>query len=134
MAGKRFSLGEVMDGLDGSDFEDDSEDDFDGYDMDDEFDSDEELREEDGGERRGLRVHESVGAEVEVASGDMDESDSVPDYTQQAGCSTPMEGESPIDFFSLLFTDSMLHHIVAQTNRSSLSRTNLLHTQGSGAG
>ena len=31
MAGKRFSLGEVMDGLDGSDFEDDSEDDFDGY-------------------------------------------------------------------------------------------------------
>ena len=86
--------------------------------MDDEFDSDEELREEDGEERRGLRVQESVGAEVEVASGDMDESDSVPDYTQQAGCSTPMDGESPIDFFSLLFTDSMLHHIVAQTNLS----------------
>ena len=48
----------------------------------------------------------------------MDESDSVPDYTQQAGCSTPMDGESPIDLFSLLFTDSMLHHIVAQTNLS----------------
>ena len=80
MAGKRFSLGEVMDGLDGSDFEDD----FDGYlemDMDDEFDSDEELREEDGGERRGLRVQESVGAEVEVVSGDVDESDSVPAHS-----------------------------------------------------
>ena len=37
--------------------------------MDDEFDSDEELREENGEERRGLRVQESVGAEVEVASG-----------------------------------------------------------------
>ena len=134
MAGKRLSLGEVMDGLDGSDFEDDSDDDFDGYldmDMDDEFDSEEELREEgarvqesveteteeEGEERRVLRVQESVGAEVEVVSSG-DGSDSVPNYTLPAGCATPVEGESPLDFFSLLLTDSMLHNIVAQTNLS----------------
>ena len=67
MVGKHFSLGEVMDGVDGSDFEDDSDDDFDGYldmDMDDEFVSEEELREE-GEERRVLRVQESVETETE---------------------------------------------------------------------
>ena len=151
MAGKQFSLGDVIDGLEGSDFEDDSEDDFDGYlDMDDEFDNEEELRgderreqesveaevEEDG-ERRVLWVQDSVGAEVEIVSGDMDGGDgldSVPDYTLQAGCSTPVEGESPLDFFSLLLTDSMLENIVAQTNLSAQQFMNLLHTQGSGAG
>ena len=30
----------------------------------------------------------------------------------------PMEGKSPLDFFSLLLTDGMLEHIVTQTNLS----------------
>lgn len=62
-------------------------------------------------------MQKSVVAEVEVVSSG-DGSDSVPNYILPAGCSTPVEGESPLDFFSLPLTDSMLHNIVAQTNLS----------------
>ena len=68
---------------------------------------------EEGQGRRVLRVQGSVEAEVEVVSRG-DGLDSVPNYTLPAGCSTPVEGESPLDFLSLLLTDSMLHNIVAQ--------------------
>ena len=82
-------------------------------DMDDACDSEEETDEE-REERRVLRVQESVGAEVEVASCG-DGSYSLVNYTLPAGCSTPLEGEGPLDFFSLLLTNSMLDNIVALT-------------------
>ena len=136
MASKLLSLNEVMDGLDGSDFEDDSDDDFDGYlDMDEEQrnegESDEQRnegeREEQGDEEESEErivpeVQDVVGANIEIAAdgslGPRDGSDTplVPEYTLQPGCSTSVDGESPLDFFSLLFTDEMLEHIVAQTN------------------
>ena len=116
-------MSEVVDGLDGSDFEDDSEDDFDGY-----LDVDECGLEEEEGEL--LAVQESVGAEVVGAEvvvdmdssstvpDSMDSSPTVPDYTLQAECSVPVEVESPLDFFSLLLTEEMLQNIVTQTNLS----------------
>ena len=114
MASKYFSLTEVMDGLDGSDFEDDSDDDFDGYlDM-EECRLEEEQRGEEVDEREMLDVQESVGAEVVVE--DTDLSHTLPEYTLQAGCSVPVEMETPLDFFSLLLTDCMLENIVAHTN------------------
>ena len=67
-----------MDGLDGSDFEDDSEDDFEGY------------------------IQQTVGANVEIgAEGgmDLDDPNSVPEYNLQAGCSTSVEGANPYEYF-----------------------------------
>ena len=68
----------------------------------------------------GVSSEANVGANVEVGgcSSDSEESeaDEVPVYDQQAGCSASVEGESPIDFFSLLINNSMLQHIVDQTN------------------
>ena len=55
--------------------------------------------------------------ETEVAV-EMDAPYVVTDYTLLAGCSVPMEGESPLEYFSLLLTDSMLENIVAYTNLS----------------
>ena len=136
MAEKRFSLSEVMDGLDGSDFEE-SDDDFDGYlDMDSDSDNcnveeeheeyQREWREEQEREeheecqqereehetegREEYEIYESVGANVEDSSSE--------ESTMQAGCTASVEGESPLDFFSLLLTDDMLMHIVMQTNLS----------------
>lgn len=145
MAEKRLTLNEVMDGLDGSDFEDDSEDDFDGYfDMDsynDESDLHEERDDKELVESGEPELEENVGANVEIdADGGMDPRDGadlVPDYTLQAGCSASVDGESPLDFLSLLITDDMLEHIVAQTNlsaHSSLIPMNLLHTHVSASG
>ena len=60
MADQRFTLNEVMDGLDGSDFEDDIEDDFDGYlDM----DGYDELREEWDEEQQTIGANIEIGAE-----------------------------------------------------------------------
>ena len=124
MAEKRFSLSEVMDGLDGSDFEE-SDDDFDGYlDMDSDSDNcnveeeheeyQREWREEHETEgREEYEIYESVGANVEIG-----EDSSSEENTMQAGCTASVEGESPLDFFSLLLTDDMLMHIVMQTNLS----------------
>lgn len=129
MAEKRFSLSEVMDGLDGSDFEE-SDDDFDGYlDMDSDSDNcnveeeheeyqrewrEEQEREEHETEgREEYEIYESVGANVEIG-----EDSSSEENTMQAGCTASVEGESPLDFFSLLLTDDMLMHIVMQTNLS----------------
>ena len=124
MASKLLSLNEVMDGLDGSDFEDDSDDDFDGY-----LDMDEEQRnegkgdeqrnegesEEESEERIVPEVQDVVGANIEIAAdgslGPRDGSDPplVHEYTLQPGCSTSVDGESPLNFFSLLFTDAGAH-------------------------
>ena len=66
-------------------------------------------------------VEESVGAYVEIGAESEIESieeglHTIPEYTLQAGCSASVEGENPLSFFSLLITDNMLEHIVAQTN------------------
>ena len=62
----------------------------------------------------------NVGAYVEVGGDSATEStekqESVPEYTQEAGCSVPLERESPLDFFSLLFSKDMMQQIVTQTN------------------
>ena len=78
MADKRFTLNEVMDGLDGSDFEDDSEDDF------EDMDTYEELREEWDEEQQTVGANVEIGAEGGM---DLDDSNSVPAYNLQAGCS-----------------------------------------------
>ena len=81
MADKHFTLNEVMDGLDESDFEDDSEDDFEGYlDM----DTYEEQREEWDEEQQTVGANVEIGAEGGM---DLDDSNSVPAYNLQAGCS-----------------------------------------------
>ena len=73
-------MNEVMDALDGSDFEDDSEDDFDGYlDLDECRLEDEQREEEIERERQMLDVEEGVGAEVDME--DVDRLDTVPEYT-----------------------------------------------------
>ena len=133
MAEKRFSLKEVMDGLDASDFDDD----FDGF-LDMDSDSGEEEHEEcqrreqeheecqtEWTEKQGREEHEtegreeyeiyeSVGANVEIG----EDSSSEEENTMQAGCTASVEGESLMEFFSLLLMDDILMHIVTQTNLS----------------
>ena len=131
MAERRFTLSEVVEGLQESDFED-SEDEFDGYlDMGGEEERDECMQERIDGEAvdvagdsmgaGGNGVVDSmevdggnVGASVEV--GGDDDNEGVPEYTEEAGCSVSVEGETPLDFFSLLFTEDMMQQIVTQTN------------------
>ena len=118
-----------MDGLDGSDLEDNSENDFEGY-----LDMDMNDIEEERDEREVLDIEQSVGEEVEVASGS---ADTVPEYALEAGCTASQEGESLLDFFSLLLTDSILEDIVVQTNLSAqqfIDMMNLHHTHVSGVG
>lgn len=115
MAQKRLTVSEVVEGLQESDFED-SDDEFDGYlDMDDEEIGEERM--EEIGESIGVD-EEMVGANEEVGGNDSETEDleRVPEYTGEAGCSVPVEGERPIDFFSLLFTNDMMQQIVTQTN------------------
>ena len=70
-------MNEVMDALDGSDFE---EDDFDGcLDLDECRLEDEQREEEIERERQMLDVEEGVGAEVDME--DVDRLDTVPEYT-----------------------------------------------------
>ena len=130
MAEKRFTLNEVMDGLDGNDFEE-SDDDFDGYlDMDSDSDDsnieeeheecqtewreeqESEKHETEGGEE--YEIHESVEASTEIS----DDSSSQEENTMQAGFTASLERESPLEFFSPLLTDDILMHIVTQTNLS----------------
>ena len=93
--------------------EGDSEDDFDGY-----MDIDDEMGEE----------HENVGANVEIGEAGMeigecedsegDDDRFVPKYSLQPGCSTQVDGDRSLQYLSLLITNDMLEHIVAQTNLS----------------
>ena len=104
MAEKCFTLSEVMEELQGSDFED-SDDDFEGY-LDMDAERDESVREEQQDSVAGVTgesVAEDVGAYVEVSDSDTElneELDRVPEYTQVAGCSASVGGDSPLDFFS----------------------------------
>ena len=118
MASKYFSLDEVIERLDETEFDDESEDDFEGYLDDDEYGIEDEERleevDEDEDEQRLEEVDEDLSIGAEVVVGGV----TVPEYVLQSGCSVPMEGKSPLDFFSLLVTDGMLEHIVSQTNLS----------------
>ena len=125
MAERHLTLNEVMDGLEGSDFED-SEDDFDGYlDMDD-YATVEEGR-DDREEKQSVErimeesaeiVGETVGAYVEIDSdtGSMDDLDEIPQYLLQAGCSASVENESPLEFFSLPVFLPTIHARHARTH------------------
>ena len=120
MAGKElYTVEEVIDGLEGSDFEE-SEDDFEGYlDMDSGDDvCDEEQVECGEGEEQeavvGLAMSE--GDEGSERLDSIERLEPIPSYTLQPGCSEFVEGENPLDYFSLLFTDEIFEHIVEHTN------------------
>ena len=119
MAERRFTLSEVVEGLQESDSED-SDDEFDGY-------LDIDIEERDNG------VQERMEESMDVGDGDVEymEADGmsvgacvevggdggcVPEYTDEAGCSALVEGETPLDFFQLIFTEEMMEQIVTQTN------------------
>lgn len=121
MAEKRYTISEVIDGLDESDYEE-SEDDFEGYlDMDNYDECDEEQQDIGGesGEIEEQEIEGSVGLNEERGDGDVhfrDVSQWIPEYKLQAGCSASVKEEKPYDYFSLLFTDEILEHIVDHTN------------------
>ena len=93
---------------------DDSEDDFDGY-MD-------EVEVEQWWSRRQMQGNsdeDSNRSEGEQSSSDEDMEDDVPSiqpYTLESGCSASLSGNRPIDYFSLFVNESVLQHIVDQTN------------------
>jgi len=115
MASRGMTVEEVVLELEGNDESegDDSsgsEDDFGGYldeDGDDREDSDH------GSEDEHISSEEETGSEEDMDT----EVPPVPPYTLQPGISTAMlSGSRPMDYFSLFVDDSMLHHVVAQTN------------------
>ena len=110
-----LTVNDVLNELDGNaEYEGDSEDDFDGY-----VDTVTGDREEEPVE---VSANEEVGAEVgpeemDVCdSGDSEETDTLPEYTLVPGCAIPVEGNRPLEYFTLLMTDDMLQNIVTQTN------------------
>ena len=130
-----YTLDEVLDELDNSEF-DDSGDDFDGYVEDEDFgwgdgSGDDGIQEDEAG---GDRDREMEGSEVRCEHDETDgkggsggggegggddgtnEEGSVPQYCHQPGCTVAFESESPLQYFSLFFTPDMLQHIVEQTN------------------
>ena len=107
MAGKElYTVEEVIDGLEGSDFEE-SEDDFEGYlDMDSGDDvCDEEQVECGEGEEQeavvGLAMSE--GDEGSERLDSIERLEPIPSYTLQPGCSEFVEGENPLDYFSPVY-------------------------------
>ena len=112
-----FTLDDVLVELDGNEeYEDDSDDDFDGY---------VEMNENEGEQGAHVGANVEIGAaemdEMDESDGneelyDSDEPDSVPVYALEPGCSVPVEGDRPLDYFSLLVTNDMLEHIVTHTN------------------
>ena len=73
-------------------------------------------------DRESVGAYGEIGAEESETESSETESvhshSTIPEYTQLAGCSAPLEGQSPMDYLSLLVTDDMLYHIVEQTNLS----------------
>ena len=97
-----YTVEQVIDELD-----DESDDDFEGY-LDTEFD--EEINDEnDDAEEGGNEQDMDVGANMEIGA-------SVPEYNLTPGCSASVDGSSPLSFFSLLMTSTILQTIVDQTN------------------
>ena len=103
-----LTVEDVLGELDGNEeCESDSEDEFDGS--------------VNAGERTEVEpvVEEQmeVGANVEVGSqSGSDDGDTLPEYTLQPGCAVHVEGNRPLDYFSLLVTEDMLQNTVTQTN------------------
>lgn len=54
-----------------------------------------------------------VGENVEIGGS---EGNDLPEYTFTPGCTVSVEGNTPLSYFSLLFTTNILQHIVDQTN------------------
>ena len=104
-----LTVEDVLGELDGNaECESDSDDDFDGY-------VDTGARAEDV--EPVVEEQMDVGANVEVGSqSSSDDGDTLPEYTLQPGCAVPVEGNRPIDYFSLLVTEDMLQNTVTQTN------------------
>jgi len=100
--------------------EDESEDDFDGYVDEDEVIQNRHMEGNSDVEDDGNDVQNS-GRDVEGERSDEAQSssdedmDTVPPYALQPGCSVPLPGSGPIDYFSLFVDESMLQHIVEQT-------------------
>ena len=93
-----LSVADVLGELDDAEYESDSEDDFDGY-----VDTRETT------ETVEPAVMMDVGANVEVGSQrSSDDGDTHHEYTLQPGCAVPVEGNRPLDYFSLLITEDML--------------------------
>ena len=114
-------MNEVVAELDESDFED-SEDDFDGY-LDMESDNEAHTSEKrDSAVKRDegrsdiedvlIRTNREIGSD-----GSTEQCIDFPhEYTLQPGCSASVNGDSPLEYFLLLFDQTMLEHIVHQTN------------------
>ena len=106
-----MQLHTVREVIEGSDFEE-SEDDFEGYlDMDSGDDACDEEQQVDCEEQEAV---------VDIRMSERDDESSkklepIPSYTLQPGCSEFVEGENLLDYFSLLFTDKILQHIVEHT-------------------
>lgn len=67
---------------------------------------------EDGGENGG---DNACGCD-DNSSENSDDDPTLPEYTQQPHCTQDMTNKSPLDFFQLFITDSILETVVAQTN------------------
>ena len=102
-----FTVDQVINEID--ELGDESDDGFDGY-LDTESDDVTDNRNERNEEADDQDV--DVGAHVEIGPSGTD----APEYSLSPGCSAPVEGNSPLPFFSLLITNSMLQSIVDQTN------------------
>ena len=115
----RYNRDQVLELLDGPEDEIDSGDEFDGY-----VDETEMMQVMDANE--GNDDNEEV--EIEETNGEMmtensDGSDSFSreasqnqDFVEGPACSLDMSNKTPIDYFEHLMTDSILDHIVSQTN------------------
>ncbi len=109
-----LTLSEVLEEVENYDSDGElSEDEFDGY-----------IEEEEGeacaGEQHGDdgNVNEEQGGEEDEdqSTNDMDTSlPPIPEYTLTPGCSMPLSGNDPIDYFTMFVDNTMLLHIVEQT-------------------
>ena len=66
------------------------------------------------GEGEAAEMENDVGAEQEI-DGQIQEP-VVPEYTHRPGCTQQIGDGTPLEFFQLLVTESMLDNIVEQTN------------------
>ena len=118
----RYNRDQVLELLDGPEYEIDSGDEFDGY-----VDDTEMMQVMDANE--GNDNSDEVG--IEETNGEMmtENSDGIDsdgcfsseasqnqDFVEGPACSLDMSNKTPIDYFQLLMTDSILDHIVSQTN------------------
>ena len=104
-----FTIDDVIGELDeNADYEDDSDDAFEGYVDEDESDG-----------VQGLEANVEVSeAEMDIVT-TYDNSDiDTPEFSLEPGCAMQIQSGRPLDYLSLLITESMLEHIATQTNLS----------------